>query len=142
MKLKDVPPRVFSEVMRDVDLMVSVAHRGEVDPEASASTVELRTAIARETLALLKLKNVRFQGRYALIKGHYSDYSVHMGSGIVHRMPGSMVCIIPVHAQHRGRLFLPFTDDDPKSAEVLSKILMLAKDAAIKDPNILDHLRH
>lgn len=142
MKLKDVPPRVFSEVMRDVDLVVSVAHRGELDPEASASTIELRTAIARETLALLKLKNVKFDGRYALIKGHYSDYSVHLGSGVVHRMPGSMVCIIPVQAQHRGRIFLPFADDDPKSAEVLSKILMLAKDADIKDPNILDQLRH
>lgn len=141
MKLKDVPPRVFSEVMRDVDLMVSVAHRGEVDPEASASTIELRTAIARETLALLKIKNVKFDGRYALIKGHYGDYSVHLGSGIVHRMPGGMVCIIPVHAQHRGRIFLPFADDDPKSAEVLSKILMLAKDTEIKDPNILDQLR-
>ena len=34
--MAEVPPRVFSEVMRDVDLAVSVAHRGGVDPEASA----------------------------------------------------------------------------------------------------------
>src|SRR5690606_3378551 len=40
--LTAVPARVFSEVMRDLDLVVSVAHRGEVDPEASASTVEMR----------------------------------------------------------------------------------------------------
>ena len=31
--LQDIPPRVFSETMRDLDLVVSVAHRGGVDPE-------------------------------------------------------------------------------------------------------------
>src|SRR5690606_42076371 len=35
--LRDVPPRVFSEAMRDLDLVVSVAHQGGVDPEATAS---------------------------------------------------------------------------------------------------------
>src|SRR5207248_11770054 len=35
-RLAQVPPRLFSEVMRDLDLVVSVAHRGGVDPEASA----------------------------------------------------------------------------------------------------------
>jgi hypothetical protein len=47
--LTDVPPRLFSEVMRDLDLVVSVAHQGGVDPEASASTVEMRAALVRET---------------------------------------------------------------------------------------------
>ena len=36
--------------------------------------------------------------------------------------------IVPVHAQHRGRLFLPFADEDPKTAEILSKVLLLARD--------------
>src|SRR5205807_2091236 len=42
MPLSEVPPVIFSEVMRDCDLVVSVAHRGGVDPEASASTVQMR----------------------------------------------------------------------------------------------------
>jgi hypothetical protein len=54
-----VPPRLFSEVMRDCDLVVSVAHAGAVDPEASASTVEMRAALLRETCTLLKLDNAR-----------------------------------------------------------------------------------
>ena len=37
MPLADVPPRLFSEVMRDLDLVVSVAHVGGVDPEAQRS---------------------------------------------------------------------------------------------------------
>src|SRR5205814_680767 len=48
MPLDKVPPRVFSEVMRDLDLVVSVAHRGGVDPEASASTVDMRANLLRE----------------------------------------------------------------------------------------------
>ena len=51
-----------------------------------------------------------------------------MGSAVVHRQPGGQLCIVPVHGQHRGRLFLPFVDDDPKTAEVVSKVLLLAKD--------------
>src|SRR5262249_47480895 len=55
MKLADVPPRIFSEVMRDIDLVVSVAHIGGVDPEASASTVEMRGSLLREACRLLQL---------------------------------------------------------------------------------------
>jgi HEAT repeat protein len=139
--LDSIPPRLFSEVMRDLDLVVSVAHRGGVDPEASASTVEMRTALLRETLGLLKLENVRLERSHALIKGHLGDYTVHLGSANVHRQPGGSLCIIPVGSQHRGRLFLPFTDDDPKTAEVVSKVLLLAEDKKIQDPTILEQLR-
>jgi hypothetical protein len=48
---------------------------------------------------------------------------------------------VPVHAQHRGRLFLPFADDDPKTAEVISKVLLLARDNEILDPNLLAQIR-
>ncbi|WP_437231206.1 DUF4132 domain-containing protein [Planctomicrobium sp. SH661] len=139
--LKDVPRRVFSEVMRDCDLVVSVAHRGGVDPEASASTVEMRASLVKETAQLMGLKNIRIKANQVLVDGSLSQYSVHLGSGSVHRLPGGSVCIVPVHAQHRGRLFLPFADDDPRSAEVLSKVLLLARDQEIQDPSILEQLR-
>jgi hypothetical protein len=35
------------------------------------------------------------------------------------------------------RLFLPFADDDPRTAEIISKVLLLARDNEIKDPSIL-----
>lgn len=139
--LADVPPRVFSEAMRDVDLVVSVAHRGGVDPEASESTVEMRAALVRDTCDLLAIDNVRLNDRHALIDGRLGSYSVHLGSAVVHRLPGGHLCIVPVHAQHRGRLFLPFADDDPKTAEVVSKVCMLARDHEIKDPTILEQIR-
>jgi hypothetical protein len=140
--LDQVPPRIFSEVMRDCDLVVSVAHVGGVDPEASASTVQMRLALVKETCALLKIKNYKQKGdHHLLIDGTLGQYSLHLGSGVVHKMPGGSVCIVPVHSQHRGRLFLPFADEDPRTAEVISKVLLLAKDNEIQDPNILDQLR-
>jgi hypothetical protein len=48
---------------------------------------------------------------------------------------------VAVHSQHRGRLFLPFADDDPRTAEVVSKVLLLARDREIRDPNILEWIR-
>lgn len=140
LKLKDIPPRLFSEVMRDMDLVVSVAHSGGVDPEASMSTIEMRAALVKGAMELMKIDNVEIKDRWALIEGELSSYSVHLGSGTVHKMPGSYLCIIPVHSQHRGRIFLPFADDDPKTAEVLSKIIMLAKDKKIKDPTVLEQI--
>jgi hypothetical protein len=139
--LDTVPPVVFSEAMRDLDLVVSVAHAGGVDPEASASTVEMRAALVREATRALKLGNVREVGSHVVIEGVLGEYSVHLGSGVVHRRPGGAVCIVPVNAQRRGRLFLPFADDDPKTAEVVSKVLLLANDRQIKDPTILEQLR-
>ncbi len=140
MPLADVPPRIFSEVMRDLDLVVSVAHSGGVDPEATASTIEMRAALIGETCILLDLANVELRSAHALIAGTFGNYTVHLGSAVVHRQPGGALCIMPAHAQQRGRLFLPFADDDPKTAEIVSKIVILARDKEIKDPGILQQL--
>jgi len=139
--LASVPPVVFSETMRDLDLVVSVAHAGGVDPEATASTIEMRAALVRETARLTKLPNVSVAGVHVLIQGHLGEYSLHLGSGTVHRRPGGAICIVPVGSQHRGRLFLPFADDDPKTAEIVSKTLLLARDRELRDPMILGQLR-
>ncbi|HET7553579.1 MAG TPA: DUF5724 domain-containing protein [Gemmatimonadaceae bacterium] len=135
--LDEVPPRLFSETMRDLDLVVSVAHRGGVDPEATASTVEMRAALVRETCELLGIPNVELAKHHAIIRGALGEYSVHLGSAGVMLLPGTSLPIVAVHSQHRGRLFLPFADDDPRTAEVLSKVLLLARDKEIRDPNIM-----
>ncbi len=137
LEIKEIPGVVFSEVMRDVDLAVSVAHAGGVDPETSHSTVEMRAALLGFTLPLFKLTNVEIKGSHAHITGKRADYTLHLGSGVVHQKGGTMISILPVHSQHRGKLFLPFADDDPKTAEIISKVLLMADDSKIKDPSIL-----
>ena len=139
-KINDIPDIIFSEVMRDVDMAVSVAHVGGVDPETSHSTIEMRSAIIEFTLPLFKLTNVKLEKNHAHIEGKYGNYSVHLGSGVIHKMGGTMINILPVHSQHRGKLFLPFADEDPKTAEILTKILFLAEDSKIKDPSIIEQI--
>ena len=141
MKIDDIPDILFSEVMRDVDLAVSVAHAGGVDPETSHSTVELRRAVCEFTMPLFGVTNVTFEKNHALITGKLADYSINLGSGVVHIQGGTMINILPVHSQHKGRLFLPFVDDDPKTAQIISEILLFADDKSIADPFILRQIR-
>lgn len=136
-RVEEIPRLIFSEIMRDVDLVVSVAHVGGVDPEASLSTIEIRRAIVDELLRMLKLDNVILKGSHAHISGIHGEYTVHLGSGVVHKMGTGSLNILPVHSSHRGRIFLPFVDDDPKSAEIMSKIILLGEDKKLKDPSIL-----
>ncbi|MGD1915689.1 MAG: DUF5724 domain-containing protein [Phycisphaerales bacterium] len=141
LSLSDVPDVVFSEAMRDLDLVVSVAHMGGVDPEASASTIEMRAALLRETARLLNLDNVRVEGHHAHIDGELAGYALHLGSANATLKPGKALFIVAVHSQYRGRLFLPFADDDPRTAEVLAKTLMLSRDSEIRDPSILQQIQ-
>ena len=113
---------------------------GGVDPEASLTTIELRKVIVEESLRLLKLDKVILDGNFARIEGELGEYAVHLGSGIAYKQGTGALNIIPVHSQHRGRLFLPFMDEDPRTAEVLSKVVLLAEDNKIKDPQILMQL--
>ena len=139
--IDDVPDLIFTEVMRDIDLVVSVAHIGDVDPEASHSTIEMRKAIIEFNCKLFKLKNVTFTENHALIKGERAEYSIHLGSGLIHQKAGSAINVLPVHSQHRGRVFLPFIDDDHKTAEIMAKVLLFAQDDKIKDVFILEQIK-
>lgn len=141
LKIREIPDIIYSEVMRDVDLAVSVAHAGGVDPETSHSTVEMRRVIMENNLRLFGVQNVRLEGSHAFVDGKLGQYTVHLGSGVVHQAGNAMIHVVPVHSQHRGRIFLPFVDEDPKTAEILSKILLFAEDTKIKDPGIISQIR-
>ncbi len=135
--IRDIDPVTFSETMRDVDLAVSTAYVGGVDPVTSFSTMELRKTIVEYTCQLMKLTNVTVQEHFADIKGGLNHYSVHLGSGVVHQSGGGAIHIVAVHSGKRGKVYLPFLDEDPKTAEILSKVILLAEDGKIKDPEIL-----
>ena len=135
--IRDIDPVTFSETMRDIDMAVSTAYVGGVDPVTSFSTMELRRTIAAYTCQLMKLTNVTVRDHFADIEGGLNHYSVHLGSGVVHQSGGGAIHILAVHSAKRGKVYLPFLDEDPKTAEILSKIVMLSEDGKIKDPEIL-----
>lgn len=85
---------------------------------------------------------VALDGHNAVIDSARGSYSVHFGSPTMQVLPGRTLLIVAVHSQYRGRLFLPFADDDRKTSVVLAKTLLLAGDDQIKDPSILAKIRH
>ncbi len=137
MKLRDIPDILYSEVMRDVDLAVSVAHAGGVDPETSHSTVEMRKVILSFNLQLFGLTNVTFDQTHAIIEGKRGKYSIHLGSGVIHQFGGHQINVLAVQSGRKSKLFLPFIDEDPKTAEIMTKVLTFAQDDKIKDPYIM-----
>jgi hypothetical protein len=129
-------PRYAGQQVQPQQAMALLGQRGWVTSfqDATAS----RTFHERRITASLTFL---YGGGTAVdVDGQLGEYSIHLGSGTVHRLPGGALCIIPVHSQHRGRLFLPFADDDPKTAEIVSKALLLARDTEIRDPLILQQI--
>jgi Domain of unknown function (DUF4132) len=138
-----VPPVAFSETMRDLDLVVSVAG---TDPDRldSPPRTETRAQILAALIEDLGLKNVTVQGTSALVRGSRATYRVHLTSGSIHVEPGGYLCVVPAtfgRTAHR-RLFLPFADDDDMTSVILSKVLLLTEDAKITDPSILAQLEN
>lgn len=65
-----------------------------------------------------------------------------MGSGVVHTETEGMIAILSVHRPAEMTRFLPFANDEPKTAEIMPKTVLLADDQKIKDPNILHQLQY
>ena len=72
------------------------------------------------------------------MRGNKRTYKIHLGSGNILMEPNDeYLCIVP-DSRLRGAqddLFLPFEGDSTLSI-IISKALLLADDAKIKDPTI------
>lgn len=141
LNLVDIDPRVFSETMRDIDLVVSVA-ASDAEKWLSLPAITTRKDLLDSILADLKISGVTSEGKYAYVEGKLARYRIHLGTGHIYLDPGEYLCIVPAKSVVRDKkLFLPFADDaDPKLAEIFSKILMLSNDHKIKDRTILEQI--
>ncbi|GAA4262871.1 hypothetical protein GCM10022255_102280 [Dactylosporangium darangshiense] len=149
--LADVPPAVFSEAMRDVDLFVGVTSIGTDDawPVRFAERRERagfrdltpiaevrREALARIVPRLRIAERCELQQRYLCVRGKLRAYRIHLGSGNILMEPGdTYLCIVAAPGRATGTIHLPF-DDDPMLSLILSKALLLAADDTITDPDI------
>jgi hypothetical protein len=157
----DVPPLVFSEVMRDVDLFVGVCSVGN-DPEwvdsadrpeemrdywstyafgELSATARTRRDVLERLLPGLKVASrCRLEDRYLVVEGELNTYRIHLGSANVMMEPGSRyLCIVRDGSDRRAaRSFLPF--EDQILSMILSKALLLADDRRIEDPAIVSQL--
>jgi hypothetical protein len=129
----DVPPRIFSEVQRDVDLAVSVA--GVSEATASTMVVESRAALVSTTVAALGVANVRVDRGSVHVSGRRAEYELDLASGAARIVDGSRL-ILPIRSTDLARVFLPHAEDDPRTAELLATVLLLAEDDRIDDAAI------
>ncbi|MEV0132442.1 DUF4132 domain-containing protein [Dactylosporangium sp. NPDC050688] len=159
--LAEVPVRVFTEAMRDVDLFVGVtsiatdptwADRGTDDERFAywrsfafgelTANGQVRRQVLEHLLPKLKIRDrARLDGHYLVVDGRRRTYRIHIGSGNVLMSPNDRyLCIVPTGtAKPTGVRFLPFEGDGMLSI-VLSKALLLADDHKITDPAILGQL--
>lgn len=140
--LDSISPLIFSEVMRDADLVVSVAQK-EDGQYLSKEAYLAREQILTTLLDDLGLPSVHVDGHFAHVTGKLANYRVHLGSAVIHIEPGNYLCIVPDNwGKTHEKLFLPFVDErDKKVSEVISKILLLIADDKIKDESILRQIR-
>ncbi|WP_447800643.1 DUF4132 domain-containing protein [Pseudomonas kilonensis] len=137
--LEQVPPLLFSEIMRDADLLVSVAHTAD-DYSTSQETVQRRAELVGELIQGLGLRNVKCEGHFLHITGQRANYRIHLGSAAIHIEPGNYLCIVPAGSSST-EFYLPFADTDRKMAEVLSKMFLLLDDMNITDSLILEQIQ-
>jgi hypothetical protein len=155
--IADVPPRVLSEAMRDVDLFVGVtsiaadetwADRGEHGfrqywhaagfGELSGSA-EVRRDVLTRLLPRLKIgAQCELGDRFLRVRGTRAVYKIHLGSANILMEPDDRyLCIVP--GGRAARVSLPF-DDDERLSLILSKAFLLAADEKITDSTILRQL--
>lgn len=163
-RLEEVPPLLFSEVMRDVDLFVGVASVGN-DPnwndggpngryqaywqhvsfgDLSASAKTRREVLARLIPRLKIADRATLDDKHLIIRGDVRSYKIHLGSGNILMTPNdAYLCIVPgqgAAAKSAGKVYLPFEGDQMLSI-ILSKAILLADDTKITDRTITTQIR-
>jgi hypothetical protein len=162
----DIPPAVFSEVMRDVDLFVGVCSVGN-DPLWSdggpsgayrdywhtfsfgdlSETGRARAEVLSRIVPRLSIApRCSLSDRFLVVRGNLHTYRIHLGSGNILMEPnGQYLCIVPgSHNRSDGPVspvaFLPFEGDRTLSI-ILSKAFMLAEDDKIADESITRQIK-
>ncbi|MEM6428170.1 MAG: DUF4132 domain-containing protein, partial [Deinococcota bacterium] len=161
--LEDIPPLVFSEVMRDVDLFVGVASVGN-DPTWQdggpdgrfieywqyygfgdlSESAQSRKEVLEQLLPRLKIRDrVCLDGKFLKVQGDIRTYKIHLGSSNILMEPDDQyLCIVPdTRLSKKGSdVFLPFEGDRTLSL-IISKALLLAEDTKIKDSVITRQIK-
>ena len=157
MPLTEVPPLVFTEAMRDADLVLGATSIGG-DPEwldrggsrrfggvywhrfgfgELSASAEIRREVLQRLLPGLAIADrCTLTGRFLHVLGDVRTYRIHLNSGNILMSPNDRYLrIVAAGHPQAARVFLPF-DDDRVLTAIVSKAFLLAADAKITDPSI------
>ncbi|HEX2643469.1 MAG TPA: DUF4132 domain-containing protein [Thermoanaerobaculia bacterium] len=162
-RLDQIPARLFSELMRDVDLFVGVASVGN-DPSwmdggdrpgsaywheysfgAITASAQIRHDVLERLVPRLKIASrCALTDRFLVVRGDLRTYRIHLGSGNILMEPNDQyLCIVRDYSQpsrNAEKMVLPFEGDTTLSL-ILSKAFLLADDTGITDTTILRQIR-
>lgn len=156
-QMEEIPPLVFSEIMRDVDLFVGVCSIGN-DPAwldggraenrdywysysfgDLTETAKTRREVLSKLIPRLKIASrCELEDKFLYVRGDIRTYKIHLGSGNILMLPNDQyLCIVPSRSEEtaKDKVFLPF-EGDRTLAIILSKAFLLAEDTKIKDTTI------
>ncbi|MFC5818890.1 DUF4132 domain-containing protein [Nonomuraea harbinensis] len=141
--LAGVPPLVFSEAMRDVDLFVADPARDGDRHARSAEAYELpasarvrRDALERILPGTAIAGRCTLTDRHLVVRGDLRTYKIHLGGAGVLMEPGDVPLSIAGARKPGGRIFLPF-EEDGTLALILAKAFLLAADTGITDESLM-----
>lgn len=161
MPLANVPPIVFSELLRDVDLFVAVTSIAN-DPNWTdggpngrhggywaewafgelAQNAQTRKELISSLVPRLSIRDkLEITDKFLVVQGKRQKYAIHFGSSNIQILPSNRyLCIVPEGAPAEARnLKLPFAGDGLLSI-ILSKAFLLSDESKIKDETILRQL--
>jgi hypothetical protein len=134
--LAQIPPLIFSEVLRDLDTVTVIAHQSD-EHGTSQEVLRQRGDLVRATAAALGLAQVRIDEPHVFVRGMRAEYRIHLATGAIYLESGQYLCIVS-NPKERKAIYLPFEDGgEPISSEIISKVLLLANDTGITDATIL-----
>lgn len=161
-ELERVPPILFSECLRDVDLFVAVTSVAN-DPNWTDGGPDGRfggywsewafgdlsqTAETRRDLISALAPRLAIAGKlevtdkFLVVQGRRQKYAIHFGSSNIQILPSNRyLCIVPDRGGARAseKVVLPFAGDSLLSI-ILSKAFLLVDERQIKDETILRQL--
>jgi hypothetical protein len=135
-----VPAVVFSETLREADLVVSRAAAGEVG-FSSEETRRLRGTLVRYLAQALGLTTVYVSEdhAYVIVEGQRASYRVHLGSGSVLLEQRRLHLDLGLSTQAEGG-WASAESVDSFTARILGTIFALSHDDEITDPRFLRQL--
>ena len=158
--LEEIAPRVYSEVMRDINLFIEGAsiandptwshggpqgrHRkywwhnafGELNPIAITRKEALQRLLPRLKIA----SQCQIEERFLTVQGSLRTYKIHLGSGNILMDPNDdYLWIVPKQNDADFPVLLPF-EGDPTLSAIITKAFLLANDTKITDATIVSRI--
>jgi hypothetical protein len=165
LRVEQIHPQVFSEVMRDVDLFIGVCSIGN-DPtwseggpdnryggywqsfsfgDLSASAQTRRDILSALLPRLAIASQCSLTDKFLRVQGAIRAYKIHLGSSNILMEPNDQyLCIVTDRSpksDSTSHLYLPFEGDSVLGV-ILSKAFLLAADSRITDPTIVRQIRN